>query len=80
MKIETKFDVGDNVWLIHNYSIVEAVIEGYNYRKFPCHMSFDMNGKIMDSTYEEKEEYIIFGENVPVKFIFATKQELLDSL
>jgi hypothetical protein len=73
MKIETKFNIGDDVFRIYNSKIV--IYEIYN-----------INIKVYKNCYHSvgvKIKYELLGRpNVLVEEeeLFATKQELLDSL
>jgi len=65
MKIETKFDVGDHIWLIMNYGVAELEIEEIRIKIF--------GKKGLESYYSFKD---YGGTKIPEE-VFATYEEAL---
>lgn len=75
MTIETKFNIGDKVWFIYGRSVSYGTIKEVS----ACHRirnEFGYTGTEID--YRIETGYI--SECIEEKYLFRTKQELLDSL
>jgi hypothetical protein len=68
MKIETKFSLGETVWFMKDNKAISGDIKGVNYTE-------NTDRKITVSYYIASFPYVIYENR-----LFATKQELLDSL
>ena len=70
MKIETKFNIGDEVWLIGNHALSQGKI---------IKLSLDVEkcNEINISYFVQTDK---FNGWIDSEYVFRTKQELLDSL
>lgn len=72
MKIETKYNIGDEVWIIdHNQKVVCTRIDDIHI-EYKSYTPFDDEALLI--------VYIIGGRERREKFVFPTKEELLNSL
>ena len=72
MKIETKYDIGQEVWLLDNNHIYQGTVDGINIAI----------GKEISSVYTVRIRNISGSWTIQRKeeFVFPTKEELLKSL
>ena len=70
MKLETKYNIGDEVWLIGNHALLQGKI---------IKLSLDVEkcNEINISYFVQTDK---FNGWVDSEYVFRTKQELLDSL
>lgn len=75
MNINTKYNVGDKVWLMHDNQVKDALVES-------IHTTTTIEGSFTHSSTETRY-YIVSGATrlgKPENQCFRTKQELLESL
>lgn len=72
MKIESKFELGEKVWFMFNNHVIGDTITKITSNTWKTHG----NQKVYNSIDYFFASHTILNE----KFIFKTKQELLDSL
>ena len=71
MIIETKFNIGQEVWCLFDHSVAQGEISEIS-------IDVDDDGKYIDMSYFIKSAMV--NGWICEKYIFRTKQELLDSL
>ena len=70
MTIETKFSIGDRVWLIGNHALLQGKITKIS-------LDVEEDNKINLSYFVQT---IKFNGWIDSEYVYQTKQELLDSL
>ena len=77
MTIETKYNIGDRVWVIMNDRVAHAIIEAIEISVGKALCSED--GKLSISEYKYKYS-VGYGNWYNESLLFPTKEELLKSL
>lgn len=73
MTIETKYNIGDKVWFMHNNSVNSAII---------IKIDFIIERSMNDTSIHQHAWYSLYNYHSPYseQSIFSTKEELLKSL
>ena len=71
MKIETKFNIGDEVWCLFDHSVAQCKISKIS-------IDVDEDCKYIDMSYFVKSDMV--NGWISERYIFQTKEELLKSL
>ena len=71
MKIETKYDIGHEVWCLLDHSLAQGKISKIS-------IDVDGNGEYIDVSYFVKS--VMVNGWICEKYIFPTKEELIKSL
>ncbi len=70
MEIKTKYDVGDEVFHLHQSKVITSIIKRIDYSKFHDY------GSIKTSV----EYTLSSGQTTTERYVFSSKEELLKSL
>lgn len=75
MKIETKYDIGQEVWFMWDNKATQREIIGV-----AVHKEYDLQAEEYDIEHLEGEDGVLYGLTLKLEDLFPTKEELLKSL
>jgi len=75
MKIETKYDIGQEVWFMWDNKATQREIIGV-----AVHIEDDLQAEEYDIEHLEGEDGVLYGLTLKIEDLFLSKEELLKSL
>lgn len=77
MEIETKYNIYDKVWYIHEREVIQGTI----YKVYAsCYVKDEYGNRCKEVSYDVCGVRYIKHERVEEQFLFRTKEELINSL